>query len=68
MLRFHSLQVAEVRPDADDRLFDGAPIQIAPFGDDRLARGAVVQGSDLRPPLGIETKVHDKQILAVRME
>jgi hypothetical protein len=33
-----------------------------------LARGAIVQGSDLRPPLGIEVKVRGKQILATRME
>jgi len=31
-------------------------------------RGAIVQGSDLRPPLGIEVEIHDKQILAARME
>jgi hypothetical protein len=33
-----------------------------------LARGAIAQGSDLRPPLGIEIKVRGKQILATRME
>jgi hypothetical protein len=33
-----------------------------------LARGAIVQGSDLRPPLAIEIKVHGKDILAARME
>jgi len=27
-----------------------------------------VQGSDLRPPLGIEVQIRDKQILAARME
>jgi hypothetical protein len=32
------------------------------------ARGAIVQGSDLRPPLGIEIKVQGKKILAVRTE
>ena len=31
-------------------------------------RGAIVQGSDLRPPLGIEVESRDKQILAARME
>ena len=31
-------------------------------------RGAIVQGSDLRPPLGIEVEINDKQILAARME
>jgi hypothetical protein len=32
------------------------------------ARGSIVQGSDLRPPLGIEIKVEGKKILAVRTE
>lgn len=31
-------------------------------------RGAIAQGSDLRPPLGIEVEVQGKNILAVRME
>lgn len=31
-------------------------------------RGAIVQGSDMRPPLGIEVKVQGKNIQAVRME
>jgi len=31
-------------------------------------RGAMVQGSDIRPPLAIEVKIEDKQILAVRSE
>ena len=44
------------------------PLKYAPLPGSVLARGAVVQGSDLRPPLGIETKIHGKQILVVRME
>lgn len=31
-------------------------------------RGAIVQGSDIRPPLGVEIKIQDKQILAIRTE
>jgi hypothetical protein len=31
-------------------------------------RGAIVQGSDVRPPLGIEVKIEGKDIFAVRME
>jgi hypothetical protein len=31
-------------------------------------RGSIVQGSDLRPPIGIEIKVEGKKILAVRTE
>lgn len=44
------------------------PLKYAPLPGGVLARGAVVQGSDLRPPLGIESKIHGKEILAVRME
>ncbi len=31
-------------------------------------RGAIVQGSDVRPPIGVELKIRDKQILAIRTE
>ena len=31
-------------------------------------RGAIAQGSDLRPPLGIEIEIHGRQIMAARME
>jgi hypothetical protein len=31
-------------------------------------RGAIVQGSDVRPPLGIEIQIQGKNILAVRRE
>jgi hypothetical protein len=31
-------------------------------------RGTLVQGSDVRPPLGIELKIQNKNILALRME
>jgi hypothetical protein len=31
-------------------------------------RGGIVQGSDIRPPLGVEIKVQSKQILAIRSE
>jgi hypothetical protein len=44
------------------------PLKYAALPGNVLARGAVVQGSDLRPPLGIETKVLGKQLLVVRME
>lgn len=37
-------------------------------GSGAWVRGAIVQGSDLRPPLGIEIKVDGKKILAVRTE
>lgn len=31
-------------------------------------RGAIVQGSDIRPPLGVEIEIHGKEILAIRSE
>lgn len=31
-------------------------------------RGAIVQGSDIRPPLGVEIQIQGKQILAIRTE
>jgi hypothetical protein len=37
-------------------------------GTGAIVRGAIVQGSDLRPPLGVEISVRDKKILAVRAE
>jgi hypothetical protein len=37
-------------------------------GTGAIVRGAIVQGSDLRPPMGVEILVKDKKILAVRSE
>jgi hypothetical protein len=37
-------------------------------GSGAIVHGAIVQGSDLRPPLGVEITVKDKKILAVRAE
>ena len=44
------------------------PLRYATLPGDVLARGAVVQGTDLRPPLGIEIQLKGKQIIATRME
>ena len=44
------------------------PLKYASISGNLLARGAIAQGSDLRPPLGIEIKVRGKDILATRME
>lgn len=44
------------------------PLKYAAIPGNLLARGAIVQGTDLRPPLGIEVKVRGKGIQAVRME
>ncbi len=37
-------------------------------GSSAWVRGSIVQGSDLRPPLGIEIKIDGKKILAIRTE
>lgn len=44
------------------------PLKYATLPGDLLARGAIIQGTDLRPPLSIEIKIHGKDILATRME
>jgi hypothetical protein len=35
---------------------------------DIWTRGGIVQGSDLRPPFGVEIEIQGKQILAIRSE
>jgi hypothetical protein len=47
-------------------LFD--PLKMTNLPGNVWVRGAIAQGSDLRPPLGIEVQVCGKDILAVRME
>jgi len=44
------------------------PLQHKELPGNILVRGAIVQGSDLRPPYGIELKVSGNQIHAVAME
>lgn len=44
------------------------PLKMTSMPGSVWVRGAMEQGSDLRPPLGIEVEIHDKQIQAVRME
>ena len=44
------------------------PLKYATLPGDLLARGAIIQGTDLRPPLSIEIKIHGKDLLATRME
>src|SRR5262249_18921725 len=44
------------------------PLKYGAIGGNVLARGAIVQGTDLRPSLGIEVKIRGKEILAVQME
>ena len=47
-------------------LFD--PLKMTNLPGNIWVRGAIAQGSDLRPPLGIELKIEGKDIFAVRME
>jgi len=44
------------------------PLKYASLPGNVLVRGAIAQGSDLRPPLGIEVKIRGKDIIATRME
>jgi hypothetical protein len=47
-------------------LYDPLKTSITP--DNIWIRGAIVQGSDIRPPLGVEIEIHGKEILAIRSE
>jgi hypothetical protein len=44
------------------------PLKMTNIPGNIWVQGSVVQGSDLRPPLGIEVQIRGKNILAVRME
>jgi hypothetical protein len=44
------------------------PLKMTNLPGNVWVRGAIVQGSDLRPPLGVELKIQGKDILAVRAE
>jgi hypothetical protein len=47
-------------------LFD--PLKMTNLPGDFFVRGGIVQGSDLRPPLGVEIRIRGKNILAIRTE
>jgi hypothetical protein len=44
------------------------PLKTANLPGNIWIRGAIVQGGDVRPPLGVEIQVQGKQILAIRTE
>ncbi|HEX8880039.1 MAG TPA: hypothetical protein VF749_08425 [Candidatus Acidoferrum sp.] len=44
------------------------PLKLTNLPGDFFVRGGIVQGSDFRPPLGVEIGVRGKEILAVRTE
>jgi hypothetical protein len=44
------------------------PLKLTNLPGDVWVRGAIVQGSDLRPPLGVDIRIDGKKILAIRAE
>jgi hypothetical protein len=44
------------------------PLKMSEIPGNIWVRGSIAQGSDLRPPLGIEIQIRNKSILATRME
>jgi hypothetical protein len=44
------------------------PLKLTNLPGDVWVRGAIVQGSDLRPPLGVDIRIDGKNILAIRAE
>jgi len=64
---FHGAKHPMVGNPCSRTVFDPLKMSNIP-GNNIWVRGGIVQGSDLRPPLGIEVKIQGKNILAVRME
>jgi hypothetical protein len=44
------------------------PLKMASLPGNTWIRGAIVQGSDIRPPYGVELKIQGRDILAIRTE
>jgi hypothetical protein len=63
---FHGARHPMVGNPCSRTLYD--PTKLSNLPGNVWVRGAIAQGSDLRPPLGIEVKVRGKIIEAVRME
>ena len=63
---FHAAKHPMVGNPCSHTLFD--PLKMASLPGSVWVRGGIAQGSDLRPPLGIEIKIEGKDIMAVRME
>lgn len=63
---FHVAKHPMVGNPCSRTVFD--PLKMMTVPGDVWVRGGIVQGSDLRPPFGIEVKIEGKDILAVRME
>jgi hypothetical protein len=63
---FRAAKHAMVGNPCSRSVFD--PLKMSQIPGDFWVRGTLVQGSDVRPPMGIELKIQGKNILAVRME
>jgi hypothetical protein len=63
---FHSANHPLVGNPCSHTLYD--PLKTTNLPGNIWIRGAIVQGSDIRPPLGVEIEIQDKQILAFRTE
>jgi hypothetical protein len=63
---FHSAAHPLVGNPCSHTLYD--PLKTTNLPGNIWIRGAIVQGSDIRPPLGVEIKIQYKQILAFRTE
>lgn len=63
---FHNAHHPMVGNPCSRSVFD--PTKMSEIPGDIWVRGTLVQGSDVRPPLGIELKIQNKNILALRME
>lgn len=63
---FHDAKHPMVGNPCSHTVFD--PLKMVNIPGGIWVRGGIAQGSDLRPPLGIEVEIRDKQILAARME
>jgi hypothetical protein len=64
---FHGAKHPMVGNPCSHTVFDPLKTTDLP-GTGAIVRGAMVQGSDLRPPLGVEITIQGKNILAVRAE
>jgi len=63
---FHGAKHAMVGNPCSHTLFDPTKMTLLPGN--VWVRGGIAQGSDLRPPLGIELNIQGKNIQAIRME
>ena len=63
---FHGAKHPMVGNPCSRTVFD--PLKMTNIPGNIWVRGGIAQGSDLRPPLGIQVQIQGKNVLAVRME